>query len=182
MFFGLQMIRRILEEKFLFISSSATINLIHYAAGFLFYGSFTLLIASYSLLGMNSTQNGAQTQISDFLAVIFFFVGQLIQFNSHKTLAKLRRNMSFRDRQNLGKAYSIPKGGFFELVSCPNYLAECLIYTSIFILSHLEVNMLALEIWVLSNQTLASLLCHAWYKKRFKDYPVNRAAILPFLL
>ncbi|XP_074603269.1 polyprenal reductase-like isoform X1 [Brevipalpus obovatus] len=180
--FGIQLIRRLLEEKFLFISSTATINLIHYAMGFLFYGSFTLLLLSYSVTRLDVASNDG-TNFRIILAMLLFLIGQYIQYSSHKSLANLRRGMSIEDRRNLDKAYLIPRGRFFELVSCPNYFAECLIYTCFLFLSQFEWNMCSLVIWVLSNQTFASLACHAWYRKKFSRlYPRNRRAIFPFIL
>nr|XP_054771942.1 uncharacterized protein LOC129279903 [Lytechinus pictus] len=83
-------------------------------------------------------------------------------------------------RSSGGGGYYIPRGGLFELISCPNYLGELVEWFG----------------WALANWSAAGLVwwlfgCstfiprsrdnHRWYKKKFKDYPPNRKALIPFI-
>jgi len=77
----------------------------------------------------------------------------------------------------------LPRGGWFELVSCPHYLAELLIYVGL----SLAVGGLSLTWWlvvlyVLFNQGLAAQLCHDLYASKYEAYPRHRKAFIPFVL
>lgn len=61
-----------------------------------------------------------------------FVAGSLLQFHSHWILARLRRQISSQGKKQ--GDYSIPRGGAFELVSCPHYLAEIVIYRGLLFL------------------------------------------------
>lgn len=179
--FGVHLMRRIYEEKFVFIPSSAKMNIFHYAIGFIFYSSAVLLNLNY-LLSTSGILSSEISVYSRFALVIFMF-GQVLQFHSHKILANLRAKLTKKDRNTHSKTYLLPVGGLFNLVSCPNYLAECLIWTSLLILTDFEMNMFALVLWVYANQIIAALHYHSWYKMTFfKSYPSVRKAIIPFIL
>lgn len=76
----------------------------------------------------------------------------------------------------------IPRGGMFEYVSCPHYLAEIIIYLGLYIMSHLDTSMLLLLTWTAVNQTFAAILSHKWYHEQFKNaYPKHRRALVPYL-
>ncbi|EDO43991.1 predicted protein [Nematostella vectensis] len=83
-------------------------------------------------------------------------------------------------RPDESSGYAVPKGGPFELVSCPNYFGEMLEWFG----------------WALCTWSAAGLVwflfgCgtfipramhnHKWYKDRFPDYPQKRRALIPFL-
>jgi protein-S-isoprenylcysteine O-methyltransferase Ste14 len=77
--------------------------------------------------------------------------------------------------------YKIPRGGLYELVSCPNYLGELLEWTGFAIAAG------SLAGWTIVAFTAANLIPralshHRWYRQRFPDYPPARKAVLPFLL
>lgn len=73
-------------------------------------------------------------------------------------------------------------GGAFELVSCPHYLGEVVIYAGLVGASggRLPAPWLML-LWVGTNLALAARMTHAWYHQRFKTYPRRRAALIPLL-
>lgn len=78
--------------------------------------------------------------------------------------------------------HHIPHGDLFELCSCPHYLMEIIIYTSLnvlFIGQHQIL--LCLWIFVASNQFISAYFVHLWYKERFPNYPKDRKALIPFL-
>lgn len=107
------------------------------------------------------------------VGVILFCAGYVI--NRHSDL-KLR---SLRDTKGC-TGYYIPYGGFFELVTCPNYFGELVEWIG----------------WSLATWSFAGLVwtlfCaatfvprarhnHAWYKSQFDSYPPNRKSLIPFL-
>jgi len=69
-------------------------------------------------------------------AAILCLVAQYEQYNHHGILANLRRGMKKKkshDNQN-GDYYQIPLERGFQLISCPHYLAEIMIYVAFFTL------------------------------------------------
>lgn len=80
-------------------------------------------------------------------------------------------------------AHKMPVGGCFELVSCPHYFAELLIYVSFsLLLGGRSLTWWLLVLFVLMNQALAAQLCHEFYISKYKSYPKHRKAFIPFVL
>ena len=79
--------------------------------------------------------------------------------------------------------HAIPRGGWFEYVSCPHYFMEIVIYLSFLLIggpSHMTL--LSIVLFVVTNQLVAGYLTHRWYRAHFGTfYPVQRRAVLPFL-
>lgn len=79
--------------------------------------------------------------------------------------------------------HRIPFGDWFEMVSCPHYFAELLIYLSMAItFGFNNLTWWLVVMYVLFNQAVSALLCHEFYQSNFKYYPKCRKAYLPFLL
>lgn len=75
-----------------------------------------------------------------------------------------------------------PDHAVFKVVSSPHYLAEIIIYTSFMIITKGAVSSLwALYAWVVVNQAVTAYTNHVWYKANFKNYPKERAALIPFI-
>ena len=80
-------------------------------------------------------------------------------------------------------AHKIPRGDWFELVSCPHYLCEILIYVSLLvILGGYHLLAYAMVAFVLTNQVGCGMTSHQWYQTKFEDYPKSRKAIIPWIL
>ncbi|XP_022308684.1 3-oxo-5-alpha-steroid 4-dehydrogenase 1-like isoform X2 [Crassostrea virginica] len=107
------------------------------------------------------------------VGVILFCCGYIINRYSDFKLRSLREMKGCT-------GYYIPYGGFFELVSCPNYFGELVEWTG----------------WTLATWSGAGLVWtlfsaatfiprarhnHAWYKSQFDSYPPNRKCLIPFL-
>ena len=106
-----------------------------------------------------------------------FFIGWTHQFRAMKILAGLRSNNRSSNK------YSIPEGDWFDLVSCPHYLAEVIMYASLSLILGLSHRTgIVLAMWVFINQTVAALMSHYWYQDKFEDYPPKRKAIFPMVL
>lgn len=76
--------------------------------------------------------------------------------------------------------YRIPRGGLYELVSCPNYLGELLEWLG-FALAAWSLAGLAFAVYTAANLVPRALAHHRWYRAQFPDYPAARRALLPFL-
>jgi hypothetical protein len=78
-------------------------------------------------------------------------------------------------------AYKIPRGGAYELVSCPNYLGEIVQWMG-FALAAWSPAALAFALFTIANLAPRARAHHAWYRRTFSDYPRTRRAVIPFLL
>lgn len=84
---------------------------------------------------------------------------------------------------NQQNGYFFPQGFMFDLVSCPHYLGEILVYAGICMLMNFESSLLAIFLFILINQSFVALFNHRWYQKTFKEqYPKRRKAIFPYIL
>ena len=77
--------------------------------------------------------------------------------------------------------YKIPNGKLFNLVSCPNYLGEIIEWFGFFILVP-SIASLSFFLWTSFNLIPRALNHHEWYNEKFKNYPKNRKAVIPFIL
>ncbi|MBX7097083.1 MAG: DUF1295 domain-containing protein [Myxococcaceae bacterium] len=86
----------------------------------------------------------------------------------------------FRLRAPGQSGYSIPRGGLYELVSCPNYLGELLEWLG-YALAAWSPAGLAFAIYTAANLVPRARAHHRWYRETFDDYPAARRAVVPFL-
>ena len=77
--------------------------------------------------------------------------------------------------------YSIPRGGLFERVSCPNHFGEIVQWWG-FALMCWNLPALSFAVWTAANLIPRTLSHHAWYRKNSPDYPAGRRAVIPGLL
>lgn len=105
-----------------------------------------------------------------------FLLGNTLQCHSHWLLARL----ASRGRKG---GYKIPRGGAFELVSCPHYLGEVIIYAGLALAAQGGRRSTAwlMLLWVVTNLSLAAGMTHSWYHRQFKSYPRRRRALFPML-
>ncbi|ORZ18806.1 3-oxo-5-alpha-steroid 4-dehydrogenase-domain-containing protein [Absidia repens] len=87
----------------------------------------------------------------------------------------------FSLRKGKSGGYSIPKGGLYRFVSCPNYLSECVEWIGYALLCRSPPSFW-FAVGTMSNLIPRAYKSHQWYKQRFKDYPTNRRAVIPFIL
>jgi len=109
------------------------------------------------------------------VGIVLFIFGTVSQHQAHVTLANLRKKGKkayvnvgcdslmlglhfmfysfFLGSKVITQRHQIPHGGLFELISCPNYFAEILIYSSFaFIFSFQNTCWNAVLFWVIANQ------------------------------
>ncbi|MCP3982539.1 MAG: DUF1295 domain-containing protein [bacterium] len=102
-----------------------------------------------------------------------FGVGLAINVRSDRELCRLRRADE--------AGYGVPVGGLHRFVSCPNYLGEILEWGG-WALATWSLAGLSFALWTAANLVPRALAYHAWYRRRFPDYPTDRRALVPFLL
>ncbi|KAL5016057.1 hypothetical protein ScPMuIL_005646 [Solemya velum] len=112
------------------------------------------------------------------IGISMFVIGIVINKWADLKMRSLRKKKD-KDENGL-TGYSIPFGGLFEVISCPNYFGELVEWLG----------------WSIATWSLAGLVwClfaaatfvprswhnHQWYKAQFENYPPKRRALLPFI-
>ena len=104
---------------------------------------------------------------------LLFLAGLLINWYADNRLIHLR--------QPGETGYRIPQGWLFKYISCPNLFGE-LIEWGGFALLCSNLPALTFFIWTVANLLPRALAHHRWYHKNFSDYPMERKAVIPFIL
>ncbi|WP_419163509.1 3-oxo-5-alpha-steroid 4-dehydrogenase [Candidatus Palauibacter sp.] len=105
-----------------------------------------------------------------------FAAGFVLNIHSDNILLRLRKS-----GEADGDGYSIPRGGAFRYVSCPNYLGELLEWGG-WALATWSPGGLAFFTYTAANLIPRALGNHQWYRERFEGYPPNRKAVMPGFL
>ena len=110
--------------------------------------------------------------INTFIGLTIFFIGMYINRSSDNKLISLRRE---------NKEYQIPQGGMFDYISCPNHFGEIVEWIG-FTVIVFNLGTLSFALWTSFNLIPRALNHHNWYINHFKEYPVKRKAIIPFII
>lgn len=102
-----------------------------------------------------------------------FLGGMAVNWWADRRLIELRRPGE--------TGYRIPRGGAFELVSCPNHLGEIVEWSG-FALMTWSLPGFAFAFWTAANLVPRALAHHRWYREAFPEYPPTRKAVLPGFL
>lgn len=102
-----------------------------------------------------------------------FLAGLMINVSSDNILLALRKSRG-------EGGYSVPRGGLFRWVSCPNYLGELIEWIGWAILTW-SVAGTAFALYTAANLVPRAVQHHRWYHERFPDYPPERRALVPGL-
>ncbi|KAJ7986485.1 hypothetical protein DPEC_G00340370 [Dallia pectoralis] len=177
-------LRRLLECHFVSVFSDGVIHIVQYLFGLAYYILLGLTALCLDPLKTGDGSPGfplfSQLQWYHVIGAVLFFWASLLQHRSLVLLAKLRTGGSGTVET---MAHRVPRGGWFELVSCPHYFAELLIYASLgFVSAGHNLTWWLVVLYVLFNQALAAQLCHEFYRNKFQSYPQHRKAFIPYLL
>lgn len=104
------------------------------------------------------------------LGVGVFVAGLALNLHADNTLLHLRRPGE--------TGYSIPDGGGFRFVSCPNYLGEILEWLGWAIATWSPAG-LAFLLFTIANLAPRARSNHRWYRETFNNYPPHRRALIP---
>lgn len=117
-------------------------------------------------------------QYKFWVGISLWAVGFVSNIHHDTLLFKLRK----RTRQDKQKnKYSIPHGGLFEYVSCPNYLSETMEWIGFTIATNSSIPAIIFVAATISNLFPRAIRTHEWYKNEFKNYPKSRKAIIPYI-
>lgn len=172
--------RRLYECLCVSIFGSGKINIVHYIMGHTHYaGVIIMLLAIAPTFGYSEVRPWRLISLIDVIGIIISMLGSLMQHLSLCTMASLRKNSK---GEKITEKHVIPEGAMFELVSCPHMYAEIMVYVGIFIVLDFHYYWAVILLFVIINQVQIAIMNHQWYKKTFKDYPIKRKAIFPYLL
>ena len=109
--------------------------------------------------------------------------GTKLQSNQSNTSISQMRDVGRRLHTNKTH-YAVPRGDWFEVVSSPHYLAECVLYAGLALVAGARAfpRLAPMLAAVGANLALAARRTHAWYLETFPEYPKNRWAMVPGLL
>ncbi|XP_002165821.3 3-oxo-5-alpha-steroid 4-dehydrogenase 2 [Hydra vulgaris] len=142
--------------------------------GYLLAGSFCFIngyIQSRGMLLSKSTLDDNLTRVV--FGILIFLVGLAINVHSDFLLSNLRKP---------GETdYKIPQGGLFNVVSCANYTGEITEWIG-FAIAAWNLYAFSFAYFTMAFLVPRAIRHHRFYQEKFKDYPKNRKAVLPFLL
>ncbi|XP_030459911.2 polyprenol reductase 2-like isoform X1 [Syzygium oleosum] len=200
----IQVLRRLYENIYVFhYSPSARMHIFGYLTGLFFYTAAPLSLCSNFAM---EVYEFSSNQVSEFIVrgkdqmassefnlwkfvnppmklgwhhwigAIIFFWSWIHQHQCHRILGSLR------ERREESHAYVVPHGDWFELVSCPHYLAEIVIYAGLVVASGgSDLTIWLLFGFVVVNLVFAAAETHRWYHSKFDNYPRDRYAVIPFI-
>lgn len=176
----LQMCRRLLECLFVheFVGNRrASLLAVMFAWGF-----YPALVMCVSL-----EESGSLVVFSDVAracaSAVVFTLASGAQFLAHKQLADLRQTDSRRLAKAGAHSYGLPRGGLFENISCPHYLAEIILYAAVAgVMGFHSLSSWVVLIFVTLNLSFSAARTQAWYRAQFRDkFPSHRRALVPFV-
>ena len=107
------------------------------------------------------------------VGLVIFLAGAGINIWADNRLIALRSGTT--------QGYTIPRGGLFVIVSCPNHMGEVIQWSG-FALMCWNLPALSFAIWTFANLVPRAVSHHKWYRRTFPDYPPARRAVIPALL
>ncbi|KAJ7974829.1 3-oxo-5-alpha-steroid 4-dehydrogenase family protein [Quillaja saponaria] len=104
--------------------------------------------------------------------IVLFLIGINGNFYHHYLLSKLRGKGE--------KEYKIPKGGLFDLVICPHYLFEIILFIGV---SFISQTLYAYSVAIGTTFYLMgrSVATRKWYLSKFDDFPKGVKALIPIV-
>ena len=208
-FLLLQGIRRLFESVFVMKPSASKMWIVHYVLGLGFYMIMGITVwiegaGMSSRLGLTQILNQQDSMLPDtlinflnsgtllatkaplqdlslsapskrtLLCTPLFILASGIQYDCHAYLASLPK-------------YTLPEHPMFQLIICPHYFAECVIYISLAILGAPEgawVNktLCSALLFVIANLGVTASTSKEWYAQKFgKDKVAERWKMIPFV-
>ncbi|KAF0300952.1 Polyprenol reductase [Amphibalanus amphitrite] len=131
-----QIYRRLYEHLFVHVPSDTRMNVLHYWVGVLHYVLGVIAVVAEApgfVLDDSSRWLFNVTKLSwlDRICGAVFMLAWLHQYRANCIFADLRKNSSGKAGAAavVNRGHAVPKGDWFEYVSCPHYLAEVVMYS-----------------------------------------------------
>ncbi|KAI3750856.1 hypothetical protein L2E82_21723 [Cichorium intybus] len=176
---GIRFLLLKIAVTFHFFKRDFEVLFLHKYSGGMILGSAILISVFYlsaaaSFIGVHYLSLGLPEPSIDlkYIGLILFIVGIVGNFYHHKLLSKLRKSNE--------KEYKIPQGGIFNLVICPHYLFEIIIFVG---LSFISQTPLAFACTFGDSMYLIarSYETRKWYVNKFEDFPKNIKCVIPYV-
>jgi 3-oxo-5-alpha-steroid 4-dehydrogenase 1 len=146
---------------------------------------FILVIMAFVFNCLNGFANGYGVfYISDYPVSWLFswqFIAGLILFIAGYYINKTADEKLRRLRAGNPNEYVIPMGWLFHFISSPHYFGEMIEWAGWAVMTW-SLPGLAFCVFTFANLFPRAISSHKWYKANFKDYPVDRKAIVPFII
>lgn len=172
---------------------NARMHVMQYAVGMTYYPvtSIALTLLGWPCRGMTDHAVGSAWA---WLGLAVFGWASWEQHQAHRILAHLRKRpvaTATSGAASVTSSYRLPRGRYFELVSCPHYFFEWCMYAGIWFWrvgggDGLEGTgwMLANLLWIAVGLGVSALSTHTWYEKMFPEARKilkRRKAMWPYL-
>jgi 3-oxo-5-alpha-steroid 4-dehydrogenase 1 len=109
------------------------------------------------------------------------FICGIFLFAAGFAINKISDKKLMRFRKQGGSDYVIPRGWLFDLISCPHYFGEIMEWAGWAVLTW-SLPGLGFFVFTFANLFPRAVSSHNWYREKFPEYPVNRKAVLPFII
>ncbi len=105
--------------------------------------------------------------------ITIFLTGFVINKTADEKLRRMRRMNKLE--------YVKPEGWMFEYVSSPHYFGEIIEWLGWAVMTW-SLPGFAFFIFTFANLFPRGIISHRWYRQKFKDYPLKRKAVIPFVI
>ncbi|TVU41497.1 hypothetical protein EJB05_15023, partial [Eragrostis curvula] len=138
--------------------------------------TYFLLIVTGGMIYVQHLSQGLPDPSVDMIypGVLVFAIGITGNFYHHYLLSRLRDTAG-------DKGYKIPKGGLFDLVTCPHYLFEILVFFGFAMICQ-TLYALAVALGTVAHLTGRSCATRRWYATKFEEFPTRIKAHVPYVL
>lgn len=169
--------KRLLETRFVHRFSHATMPIFNLFRNCSYYWGFAAFVSYF----INHPLYTPASETMVWIGVIGFLVSEFGNFSIHVAFRNLRP--AGTTKRSIPRPTSNPFTKLFNLVSCPNYTYEILIWLFFNIATSFTVAGVLFMLAGTYQMSMWALGKHKNYKKEFgSDYPRSRKAIIPFVL
>ncbi|HVN57046.1 MAG TPA: DUF1295 domain-containing protein [Bacteroidales bacterium] len=134
------------------------------------FNGFVNGYAAFRYIGYPSAWIGSWQFIA---GCAIFIAGFVINKMSDERLRAMRRDNP--------DEYVMPEGWLFNYISSPHYFGEILEWAGWAVMTF-SLAGLAFAVFTFANLFPRAWASHKWYMARFSNYPVNRKAVIPFII
>lgn len=181
-----QCFRRAYETHRVNVFSDTAVGLWYYASGYVHYVGSIVTIMAEAPAVTNDTIGpeafilaGGPTELARLAAgVLIFAWAYREQWRANVALAAARKSGS----RVVTYDHCMMTGGLFDLVSSPQMFTEMIMYGAWYVVLWGSSGWKYVVLFVWGNQLEIALISHRWYQAKFKNYPRNRKAIIPYIL